>query len=171
MPGPTPTQLLRKEVEKTFFPFVEARGFKAGRANALYRPFLRMRGDEVHWFNIQWEKSHRPYFVLNFSEFSCDAVGYVDGEEVRLLDDFRAIDWLGRVQRRRGGDLSNWFGLRKRLPEALRTFSTKYAPSEVVEDLIRGFEELEQWWDTKVEGPHIYIVHEKRPFAVVNRVP
>jgi hypothetical protein len=68
------TTELRREIKRTFVPFVRARGFEIDQR---YAPnvleFRRFAGDEVHVFDIQWEKYGAPRFVVNFGK--CPATG------------------------------------------------------------------------------------------------
>ena len=143
----------RDALKSRFYPFAADRGFVRGKADALFVPFHRIRDNKVQWFEIQWDKYHRPLFVLNFSEFNIN--GDLDVEQT--LSDRYAIEIIGRVQRSKGGGFSNWFQARKPWKEVILSMSFRYSPDDVVAQLILGFCDLEEWWDTKNEGPHIYV--------------
>ena len=70
MTGLTKAQILRDTVKERFYPYASEIGFIRGKADAIACPFHRICGDRVHWFEIQWDKYHRPCFVINFSEFA-----------------------------------------------------------------------------------------------------
>ena len=134
---------LREAVKQRFYPFAESRGFtRIKSSNALFTAFRKSEGDSVYAFEIQWDKYHRPYFVLNFSHPK-DA-----GMVARTKH--------GRLQRKRGGPLSCWFNLRKPLLQVLQTGRFSFKPDEVVDELISCFSELETWWSNGIEGPHVY---------------
>jgi hypothetical protein len=136
---------LREAVQLRFYPFIEARGYTRSKSsNPLYTTFRKSDGSAVYEFEIQWDKYHRPYFVLNLTF----------PEELGP----RARTKYGRLQRKRGGPLSCWFNLRKPLLEVVRTGRFRYKPDEVVDQLISCFPEVEAWWSTGAEGPHVYCI-------------
>lgn len=139
---------LRDALKKRFYPFVEERGFVRGKATALFTPFERAVGGNVQFFEIQWDKYHHPRFVINFGEFD-------ESEMNRSVPPQSA----GRLQRWRSGSMRAWFQIRKPWAECIRTLSWSYQPDEVVSSLIECFTELEVWWGSKQEGPHVYICH------------
>lgn len=144
----------REALKSQFYPFVADLDFVRGRANALSVPFHRVRDSKIHWFEIQWDKYHRPLFVLNFSELDLDEGISVE----QSLSDRYALNIMGRVQRSKGGGLSNWFQARKPWKAALPSMSFRYTPDDVATQLIHSFSDLEEWWETKNEGPHIYVI-------------
>lgn len=134
---------LRDAVKRRFYPFAEARGFsRIKSSNSLFTTFRKSDGAAVYEFEIQWDKYHRPYFVINFS------LPEGAGTPARTK--------RGRLQRKRGGPMSCWFNIRRPWLEALRTGRLKYAPDEVVDQLISYFPEIEIFWSTGTEGPHVY---------------
>jgi hypothetical protein len=136
---------LREAVKHRFYLFAETQGFARVKSkNSLFTTFRKTYDDTVYEFEIQWDKYHRPYFVLNFS--LPDGTGVV------------ARTKHGRLQRKRGGPMSCWFNLRKPLLQVLRTGRLKYKPDEVVEHLISCFPEIEAWWSSGIEGPHVYCI-------------
>ncbi len=140
MPNP-----LRETVKQKFYPFAEARGFSRVKSNnALFTVFRKSDGGVTYEFELQWDKYHRPYFVLNF--------GRPEGSGVQTRTK------RGRLQRKRGGPMSCWFNLRKPWLEALQTWRIRYTPDEVVEQLITFFPEIETWWSCGTEGPHVYCI-------------
>ena len=134
---------LNDELKKRFFPLVKSRGFeKLKSTDPHFAEFRRtaIRGYDI--FEVQWDKYWRPYFVLNF--------GKQGAEDSRW-------NHSGRLQRKRGGSMSCWFSLKPPLLYRLTKHKWRYAPQEVVDELIDAFEELEQWWQNGTVGPHMYI--------------
>jgi hypothetical protein len=72
---------LREAVKATFYPFALERGFVREKATSLFVPFRRMAGSTVQVFEIQWDKSHRPRFVVNFGEAPSTGIEFF-GEHV-----------------------------------------------------------------------------------------
>ena len=143
------SEALREALQKRFYPFVQERGFVRGKATSLFAPFERLAGENIQFFEIQWDKYHHPRFVINFGEFA-------NSESRRSVVRISS----GRLQRWRGGSMRTWFQISKPWSESLRTFSWSYQPDEVVNHLIECFPELEAWWSSKQEGPHVYIFRQ-----------
>jgi hypothetical protein len=134
---------LREAVKRSFYPFAQQAGFeqlKGGGAN--FTNFRRRSGDIVDVFEIQWDKYARPYFVINFGQCT--------------VHEEQNSHKPCRLQRKRGGSMSNWFNQRKPLWEAIRTGRLRYTPDEVVNQLIAWFPEVEAWWASRAEGEHVY---------------
>jgi len=147
---------LREAIKAAFYPFAESRGFAQGKATSMFTPFRRTRGDMAQVFEIQWEKYGRPCFVVNFGEAPASGVAF-QGQHVPAdrLDPVHC-PLNGRLQRWRGGSLRAWFQLSKPWLETLGTLHWSYSPQDVVAQLIICFGELETWWESKHEGPHVY---------------
>jgi hypothetical protein len=58
--------------------------------------------------------------------------------------------------------MGGWFQLRKPFLEGLTSWALSYSPTEVVGQAIGAFGELEEWWATKAEGPHVCVWHWRR---------
>jgi hypothetical protein len=137
------THPLREAVKDSFYPFAERAGFeRLAGGSPLFTNFRRRSGDLVDVFDIQWDKYSRPSFVINFGQ--CPP------------QDEKDCHKPCRLQRKRSGHLSSWFGLRKPFLEALQTGRLNYTPQEVVSQLIAWFPEVEAWWATRAEGEHVY---------------
>ena len=147
---------LRDEMKAAFYPFAESRGFVRGKATSLFVPFRRTRDDKAQVFDIQWDKYGRPCFVINFGEAPAGGVVF-QGQRVPL-DELDPVHCPlnGRLQRWRGGSRRTWVQLSKPWLGTLSTLRWSYSPQEVVAQLINYFGELETWWETKYEGPHVY---------------
>jgi len=53
--------------------------------------------------------------------------------------------------------MRTWFQISKPWAETLYTLTWSYTPEEVAAQLIASFAELESWWETKNEGPHVQV--------------
>ena len=148
---------LRDAIKAAFYPFALERGFVRGKASSLFVPFRRTIGNKVQVFEIQWDKSHRPRFVVNFGEApadGCEFFGkYIGAEFVEP----QHCPVGGRLQRWRGGSMRTWFQLSKPWAETLYTLKWSYTPEEVAVQLITGLAELESWWETKHEGSCVHV--------------
>lgn len=148
---------LREAIKAVFYPFASERGFVRGKATSMFTPFHRIRGSVAQVFDLQWDKYGAPRFVINFGE--APSSGVIFQGELIPPDKLQPVHcpMNGRLQRWRGGSLRTWFQLSKPWLETIRTLRWAYSPSEVAGDLIHCFSELETWWATKQEGPHVHI--------------
>jgi hypothetical protein len=151
------TTALRQEIKTRFYPFALERGFVRGKATSGRAPFRRVRDDVIQVFDVQWEKYGKACFVINFGEAPAAGVEFggrtVPAEKLEPSH----CPLKGRLQRWRGGSIRTWFQLAKPWSETLFTSRWDYSPEEVAEQVISCFSELEEWWEKKQEGPHIYI--------------
>lgn len=150
------TTALRKEIEKSFVPLAEARGFEVNRKHMpQLLDFRRRRDGVVHVFDIQWDKHGSPRFAVNFG--TCPASGLTWNGKHFSADEV-AASWLpdaGRLKPGKGATSKNWF--RQDRPLLQRLFRNELRPpSEVVAELIALFEELETYWSSKTLGPHMH---------------
>jgi hypothetical protein len=155
------TSTLRQALKATFYPFALERGFVRGKATPMFTPFRRVRGNVTHVFDVQWGKYGRPCFVINFGEAPSDGVEF-GGR--KISSDMLApahCPLNGRLQRWRGGSRRTWFQLSKPWSETLLTLRWTYSPEEVVAQVTGCFSELEAWWDSKREGPHVHILRPR----------
>jgi hypothetical protein len=149
---------LRDAMKERFYPFADRQGFvREKAAHSLFTAFRRQRNGKVQLFDIQWEKYHRPYFVLNFGEAPVGDLA-VNGTLI-AAENVRAADCPlgGRLQRRRGGSLGCWFRLRKPMGAVLLSGVVNYRAEQVADEVIEAFQELEAWWESKVVGPHVHV--------------
>ncbi|WP_243303083.1 DUF4304 domain-containing protein [Geothrix oryzisoli] len=151
------TTALRSALKAVFYPYVEARGFILDTSNQpWFTTFRRHQGDKVHVFDIQWDKYGGPRFVLNFGE--APANGLVRQHEPIAPQHIDLCDCQPRLrlQRRRGGTMGCWFQLRRPLWEQFISLSREYRPEEVAHRVTASFAEVETWWATRVQGPHVH---------------
>ena len=130
------TSELRREIKMRFVPLAAASGFALSEAHAPgFLEFRRVVGDGEHLFDVQWEKYGRPRFVVNFSS---------DGKH-------------GRLQPRAGAGTSSWFRQDATLLDRLLFRPSLRPSSEVVDELISLFPELEGFFSQQVLGKHMHL--------------
>jgi hypothetical protein len=152
---------LRDAVKERLHPLIEQHGFvRHGKSDALFTGFRRVRDGKLHVLDVQWDKYHRPYFVVNFGEAPLADLE-LSGARVPV-DQIAPFDCpqRGRMQRFRGGSMSCWVGLRKPWIKVLTTGRWSYRPEEVADEAGDAFPELEEWWTSRTAGPHLYILGE-----------
>lgn len=152
------TTELRREIKRAFIPFVEARGFTLDQRYApQFLEFRRIIGNEVHVFDIQWEKYGSRRFVVNFGK--CPSSGVECYGQRIPPEGISAAHCVpnGRFQPGKGATLGNWF--RQDKPLLLRLFSREplYPAQAVVGQLISWFPEVEAYWEREEIGPHLRI--------------
>lgn len=142
---PSAATPLLDEIKRRFYPFVRGCGFvRARSADPHFVAFRRQAAGRTDVFEIQWDKYWRPRFVLNIERGERDA-----GTDAARL--------RGRLQRCRGGSLDCWFGLHRSWRSRIRSGCWRYTPSEVADELIAAFGELERWWAGGEAGPHVQL--------------
>lgn len=76
------TTHLRRELKARFYPFFAARGFVLDTTHAPFSvDFRRITAGGVDVFDLQWDKSGQPRFVVNFGHCPADGVVH-HGEQV-----------------------------------------------------------------------------------------
>ena len=150
------TTTLRDLIKSRFADFVGERGFERERADSLFYPFRRRHEARHDLIEVQFDKYHRPKFVVNFGQLPAegiiDAYGrFVDSDSVgvahlvqrgRLYPTGRSL-LLGEPA---------WFAVRwwnSRRPEK--------AAEVQIEKLIRVFTQLEEWFRSGKAGPSLRI--------------
>ncbi|MEP3275800.1 MAG: hypothetical protein ABJN26_14155 [Stappiaceae bacterium] len=160
---------LRDAVKSKFYPFARERGFIRGKANSLEVPFQRKSDSTFDWFEIQWEKYHRPAFVIHFDQYPLDSEFFVGNDGSQCLSSEDLPGSAGSLKRWKDGSLRTWFQLRRPWKQTFMSFKWAYSPDEVVTHVISAFDELERWWETKEEGPHIYLPYGYPPQPLSSR--
>ncbi len=154
---------LRNELRTTLWPFSERAGFVRGKATSLFTPFTRHAAGVVHVFHVQWDKYHRPRFVINFGEVPASTLANLPARDLESMELVHHSEWLLRLKRRHGGTMESWYQLRKPLLASLSTLSWNYTPAEVAGQVIANFSEVEAWWRTREIGPHIGVLRTPGP--------
>src|SRR5581483_1942949 len=141
------TKPLRRALEHVLYPFVLARGFVLDESEQpVFTTFRREAGATVHIFDIQWDKSGTPRFILNFGEApAARGARHVWECSTRLT-----------LQRKQGGSMACWFQLRRPLLQQLTARSREYTPDQVAHAVVDAFPEMEAWWASKTRGPHVH---------------
>jgi len=150
------TKPVRDALRAVFYPHVFSLGFEVDkRWQPQFVIFRRFSTNVVHVFEIQWDKYHRPRFVINFAEASLDGVEF--GEEWMDAKDIAPVHcgtYL-RLTRNGGRSTASWFQLRRPLIGQLVALKRNYEPDEVAAQVVQSFDEVEEWWANKVIGKHI----------------
>src|SRR5262245_40753037 len=140
---------LREAVKARFYPFAEAKGFVRDKStHPHFTTFRRVQSGMVNVFDVQWDKYGRPRFVINFGEVPHEAsMDSVETQDCKILL---------RLQPSKSSP--RWWRLLKPWREILRTGRFRYKPTEVVDQTIAVFHEMEAWWSQHKEGPHVHLV-------------
>lgn len=144
------TTPLRTALKTIFYPLVEARGFVIDTSHQhQFTVFRRQLGADLHLVEIQWDKSGRPRFVINFGRMP---IGAAAPDEFQV---HHCRPWL-RLQRWRGRSVGCWFQLRRSLLSQIMSLSWAYTPEEVAHEVVACFAEVEAWFESDVKGPHVH---------------
>jgi hypothetical protein len=150
------TKPIRDALRTMFYPHVFSLGFDVDkRLQPEFVVFRRFAANKVHIFEIQWDKYHRPKFVINFAEAPLDGIEF--GGKHMDTKDLSPVHCgtYRRLLRDQGKFSYRWFQLRRPLMEQVLLLSRNYDPDEIAAQVIQRFNEVEDWWANKVIGKHV----------------
>jgi hypothetical protein len=155
---------LRAELKASLWPFLKGAGFVRDKSTSLFTPFRRHTTDMIHVCEIQWDKSYRPKFVLNFGEVPVSRLSSIPTRDIESGELINHSDHLLRLKSRHVmlGSMGSWYEPGKPLWKKISTLRWNYSPAQVVAMVIDHFEEVEEWWRTKRIGPHIVEIRSTR---------
>ena len=147
------TKPIRDALRSVFYPHVLSLGFEVDKR---WQPeivvFRRFGADAVHVFDIQWDKYHRPKFIINFSEAPLEGVDFCGKwMDVRDIMSVHCGSYL-RLVRNQGKFTYRWFQLRRPLLEQMVVLKRNYDPEEIASQVVHRFIEVEDWWANKTVG-------------------
>ncbi|TAL37220.1 MAG: hypothetical protein EPN97_05670 [Alphaproteobacteria bacterium] len=150
------TTALRDEIKKTFFPFAAEKGFSRSKGSSLFYTFRKITPEGGYVFDIQFEKYHRPRFVVNLG--SCGPAGVDFAGRKVAISDMQPSDTanFARLKPRTGGSTRSWFCQDRGLLKSLLTFRRLDDPAVTVASFIGLFGEAEDYLYNNVKGPHIF---------------
>lgn len=155
MPHPD-REALKKLLKTHVYARLEDLGFERTKGAIGSIDFRRVRANEVQLIDLQWEKYGRLLFVLNFGLMDLESREF---EKLDVQVDHLATYMCslhGRLQRRAGGALSNWFGTHRGPLEFLRTGRWRVMPEMTVRHAAIAIEDLERWWIDRQPSTFIY---------------
>jgi hypothetical protein len=151
------TTNLRRELKRRFYPLAKRRGFVIDLSGGPdSTDFRRMAQDGVDVFDIQWEKYGRPRFVVNFGK--CPPHGVLHLGQVvppeKLLSYMGPA--VGRLQPGQSGSTTrSWFCQDPPLLQRALLRRPDRPATEVIDQLIELFTEMDVWFQTGEAGPHL----------------
>ena len=155
----TSTQL-RQELKRRFWPLLESQGFTHDESGApLLVTFRKHTPESTQVVDVQWDKYGKPRFVVGFGQ--CPAAG-IEFRGQRIPRETMLAGWLepdgkgGRLQPRSGSSTRSWFRLDADLFMKLRGKKSRQ-PSEVVDELLALFPEVEAWFKDGSIGKHLQL--------------
>lgn len=151
-----PTTALRREIKRTFVPFLAERGFVAEKQRIpSFLCFRKIAPDAVLVCEVQWEKYGTPRFVVNFGKCSPNGVvlrgSYISADKVTVAQ----TPLHGRLHPGKASTTRGWFRQDRSFLEQFRTRSRLRPPEAVVAELVSLFAEVEEFWQLGRIGPHI----------------
>lgn len=152
------TTELRREIKTRFFPYAAARGFTLDlRLQPVSVIFRRHAGDRVEMFELQWDKYGTPRFAIRFG--ACPSEGLdIKGETTPAEETLPTwCNEVGSLQPRRGFSTRSWFRQDSTWLQRIVGRPPLRPPSEVADELLAMFPEIEQYWASGDVGPHLKI--------------
>jgi len=153
---PQLTELLKKAIEKEFKAHILRMGFQPEKSHSQFFPFRRSTPVRDELIEVQFDKSNRPRFVLNFgivpSGGLVDAYGrLLETKDVRIANLMRSGRLYSFPYSIKWFTPNCFFGFR---PPAI-------AVQRTVEDFIRLYGMVENWFMRGIPGPNLrFYTHE-----------
>jgi hypothetical protein len=153
------TSDLRRELKRTFYPYVTDRGFQIDKSSGPHSiDFRRFGPDHIDVFDIQWEKYGRPRFVVNFGQAPSVGVTH-SGESVPPE---KILSYMGpqsgRLQPHVGAGTGSWFRQDYSFLQRIIFRQAVRPAEEVVGELMSLFNELESWFEHGQLGVHMKVL-------------
>ncbi|MDX1914357.1 MAG: hypothetical protein SFU55_02135 [Methylophilus sp.] len=153
------TTNLRRELKRTFYPYVIERGFQIDKSTGPHSiDFRRFGSVHIDVFDIQWEKYGRPRFVVNFGQTPSAGVTHF-GESIPPE---KVLSYMGshsgRLQPHAGASTGSWFRQDYSFLRRIIFCQTDRPAEEVVGKLMSLFKELESWFEHGQLGPHMKVL-------------
>lgn len=157
------TTALRRELKKRFYPFVADQKFEIDRTSSPFSiDFRRSTAEGVDVFDIQWEKSGSPRFVVNFGH--CPSSGVIHFGEPVAPD--KVLSYMGsssgRLQPGKGSSTRSWFCQDRSFFHRVVLRRPPRPAAAVVDELLSLFPELQEWFTRRRLGPHMVMAHNSR---------
>jgi hypothetical protein len=102
------SRALRACVKQELFPAIEALRFTRLNHTGYFYGFGRVKGDEFHLIEIQWDKYHRPKFTVNFGRTELETSNGKVGVRNPFTKEWQALDDVG------AGSLPTYYRLSQR---------------------------------------------------------
>jgi hypothetical protein len=144
------TTELRRALKRDYFPHLAERGFTIDeRAAPHFMDFRRIRGERLHFINLQWEKYGRPRFKFSFGMASCmGTVSHGEAVSPEDVDPGSAPSYCCLYPTGDGSRTAHWFRQDQPLLKALFTGRRLRPVEDVVGDLLRLDPQVEQFFET-----------------------
>lgn len=164
----TLTRALRRSIKSDFGNHLKALGYeqyKAKDSSGLHYFFRRKVADHWDLLQVQFDKSHRPKFVLEFGQFTIGGIVDRYGNHVRD-DDVRChmLPKRGRLYKSKVLFFWIWFGVSKSLASVI---GHENSIAREVRRLTILFSQVERWFVSGVVGPCIDI-EDLRPIRTMD---
>lgn len=154
------TTALRREIQQTFVPFLRAQGFDLDqRHGPRFLDFRRPAGAHMLFLELQWDKSGRPRFTVNFGKVALEGV-LVGGQHLAASDvgPGQAPAYCRLCPSGKGRSTADWFRQDRALLSSLLAGARLHPPARPVEELMALFHEVQAYWDSHEVGPHCKLI-------------
>ena len=89
------SRALRERVKRDLFPLIEALGFRRLKHTGRFYGFGRVRDGRFQLLEIQWDKYHRPRFLVNFGSAEVERNDGKEGLRNPFTNEWLALDEAG----------------------------------------------------------------------------
>lgn len=167
------TTALRREIKRVFVPFMLEQGFLLDRRHGpQFLDFRRQADAYILFLELQWDKSGRPRFTVNFGKVALDGM-LMAGQHLAAGDvgPGQALAYCRLHPRGKGGSTANWFRQDRSLLSSLLAWSRLHPPAKPVQDLMALFHEVQAFWDSQEVGPHCKLIKNRPDASFAGTVP
>lgn len=153
------TTALRRELKRVLVPFMESKKFIIDQRHApSFFEFRRIVNGRVQFFEIQWEQSGKPRFVVNFGHASIKGtICHNERISANEVCAGKTAEYC-RLRPGRGSSTRSWFRQDRPTLSALIARNSFYPPELPVQQLIELFPEAEEYWLTGMLGPNSKLI-------------
>lgn len=152
------TAELRHEIKRSFAPYVQSLGFELVKNTRLFIEFRRQRQDNVHFFDIQFEKYGQPRFIVNYG--TSPSAGLLINNRHFPPSEI-VTSWLpdsGRLLPGKGETSASWFRQDNTFITRIISREPLRPATKVISELLQLFQELEVYWNTDAIGSHMRVL-------------
>jgi hypothetical protein len=150
------TTELRRAIKSRFVPFLTEQGFAIDQSHApAFVDFRRFRNGQVHCIEIQWEKYGSPRFALNVGAASDSGTKWGEMKTAAAnMGPAQCPECIRLYPNKVGGSTRRWFRQDNTLLKTLLTMQRRKPASEVVDQLIAFYPEVDAYLNDGIIGPH-----------------
>ncbi|MDB5795860.1 MAG: hypothetical protein JWR25_2239 [Noviherbaspirillum sp.] len=154
------TTEFRRELKRTFLPFMTAKGFVLDQRHAPhFMDFRRTLADRMQFLEIQWEKYGRPRFKVSVGQVSArGTISHGEHIDAKDVGPGQAPQYCCLYPQGDGSSTRHWFRQDRSFLAALIHRDSLHPPEMPVGQLLELFGEVEEYWLSGKIGKHLRLI-------------